>query len=477
MKGAATPLVYVAVPVWRGEDLVEETLRSLVAQTWTEWCAVISIDGADEASAARCRSFLSDPRITMVVQPQRLGWAGNLNWLMARADGDFFVYWQQDDLCSPDYLSTLVEYAARHPEAACSYADVQWFGARDERVHTPSVTGFALERVLTQLESMSFLPFRGLIRHDALAAAGPLRLEVPEAAFEDLVWVVRLARAGELHAVAGPVYYKRAHPGNTHASWMRWPGERRRAAWIECAMGMLQAALPTAPRDEWPRLLEVVVGRFSLARPGRSLVYDPAAEGPAEGAVFAADLVAEAGRRFGVRPAPDALEHGRDTARLLRRALGRDATLGTIGAALIEGATIGFGADMPGIELLGPGWSAPEAWGTWSAAPTATLRLPPLQGASSWLVTLEGTPFVAGLAPGERRRVSVHAGGGLVEATVAPGTDALTLAVDVDEGSARAGATLTFAFPDAASPSALGLSEDTRPLGIGLMTLRATPRR
>lgn len=64
-----------------------------------------------------------------------------------------------------------------------------------------------------------------------------------------------------------------------------------------------------------------------------------------------------------------------------------------------------------------------------------------------------------------------------MEATVAPGTDALTLAVDVDEGSARAGATLTFAFPDAASPSALGLSEDTRPLGIGLMTLRATPRR
>lgn len=477
MTRDATPLVFVAVPVWRGEDLVEEMLRSLAGQTWTAWRAVISVDGGDEASAARCRPFLADPRFTLASQPNRLGWAGNLNWLMARADGDFFVYWQQDDLCSPDYLSALVEYAARHPEAACSYADVQWFGARDEHVHTPSVTGFALQRVLAQLESMSFLPFRGLIRREALAAAGPLRLEVPEAAFEDLVWVVRLAGAGELHAVPGPTYYKRAHAGNTHGSWMRWPAERRRAAWIECAMGMLEASLPTAPRDEWPRLLEVVVGRFSLARPGRLLVYDPAAAGPAEVAVFAADLVAEAVRRFGLSPAPDALEHGRDTARLLRRALGRDATLGRVHAALIEGATIGFGADMPGIELLGPGWSVPEAWGTWSAAATAALTLPPLPGSSPWRVTLEGTPLVAGLAPGERRRVIVDAGGGPVEAVIAPDTDVLTLEVDVDETRARAGATLTCAFPDAVSPSVLGLSEDTRPLGMALTALRAAPRR
>jgi GT2 family glycosyltransferase len=477
MSADRSPVVYIAVPVWRGEDLVEATLRSILAQTWTGWRAVVSIDGGDDASASRCRPFLSDPRITLVVQPDRLGWAGNLNWLMARCDGDYFVYWQQDDLCSANYLAALVEYAEQHPEAACAYADVQWFGARTGREHTPSVTGFALQRVLAQIETMSFLPFRGLIRRQSLGAAGPLRLEAPEAAFEDLVWVVQLARAGELHVVEGPLYYKRAHHGNTHGSWLRWSAERRRAAWIECAMGMLQASLPTAPHAEWPRLLEVVVGRFALSRPGRSLIYDPANDGPAAVAVFAADLVAEAGRRFGVSPAPEALEHARDAARLLRRAVGRSATLSGIATALAAGTSIGFAAGMPGIELLGPGWSVPEPWGTWSAGPTATLTLPPLPGDSPWRVTIAGTPFVAGLAPGERRRVSVDAGGGPVEAAVAPGTDALTLAVDVDDTPARAGATLMFTFPDAVSPSALGLNEDTRPLGVALTALRAAPRR
>ena len=176
MSPEREPVIYVAIPVWRGEAVVEETLRSLLAQTWPSWRAVISVDGGDEGSAQGCRPFLADPWFSMVVQPDRLGWAGNLNWLMARCDGDYFVYWQQDDLCSSNYLETLVGHTTRHPEAACAFADVQWFGARTELVHSPSVTGGALQRVLTQIETLDYLPFRGLITRRALAGGGPLRL-------------------------------------------------------------------------------------------------------------------------------------------------------------------------------------------------------------------------------------------------------------------------------------------------------------
>ncbi len=476
MSPEREPVIYVAIPVWRGEAVVEETLRSLLAQTWPSWRAVISVDGGDEGSAKGCRPFLADPRFSMVVQPARLGWAGNLNWLMARCDGDYFVYWQQDDLCSSNYLETLVGHTTRHPEAACAFADVQWFGARTELVHSPSVTGGALQRVLTQIETLDYLPFRGLITRRALAGAGPLRLATPEAAFEDLVWNVQLAREGELHAVAGALYFKRAHAANTHGAWMRWAPQRRRAAWMECAMGMLQATLPAFEPTAWPRLLEAVVDRFTLARPGRALIYDPATEGPAAVGAFATELLAEAERRFGVVLAPDGIDPNGTVAALLRRTRMRASLLAEMAVTLAAGRPVSFCDGADGTELLGRGWSTPEAWGVWSAAPTAQIVVPPLAGDRPWRLRMEGTAYLGGLPTGASRRIMVSAGAQAAEAIYVDGQAPPVLCIEIAPEDARQGTTLSLAFPDASSPAALGLSADTRLLAFALTALSAEPR-
>jgi hypothetical protein len=63
----------------------------------------------------RASRFLRDPRFAMHVQSRQLGWAGNLNWLMDRCDGDFFCFWQQDDLAATSYLSRLVSPCGPRP--------------------------------------------------------------------------------------------------------------------------------------------------------------------------------------------------------------------------------------------------------------------------------------------------------------------------------------------------------------------------
>jgi GT2 family glycosyltransferase len=476
MMSAPDPVVFVAVPVWGGETMVEEMLRSLQAQTWGAWRATISVDGSDEASAERCRPFLADPRITMVVQPERLGWAANLNWLMARSDGDFFVYWQQDDLCATNYLETLVRYACLHPEAACVFADVQWFGARIERVQTPSVTGFALPRVLAQIESLSYLPFRGLIRRQALADTGPLNLATSTAAFADLGWGVHLARSGELHAVSGTLYYKRAHGDSlSHGHWPNWSTEQRRAAWLECAIDVLAAALPAVAPPEWPRLLEVVVERFALAKAGRGQPYDPAAEGPTAAGAFAVDLVEEAGRRLGIGLPPGGPLYDPAVERLLRWTEVRASVLNQVAATLESGGIIGCGDGDAGVWLLGPGWSTPEAWGTWSRATTAHIVLPPLAGEHAWRLHVDGTAYLDGLAAGASRRLLLTAGHETCAVSFAAGVTPPAVSIEVGPDHARRGVTLSFTFPDAVSPAALGLTADTRLLGFAVRSLRAEP--
>lgn len=470
----ASPLVQIGVPVWHGADWIEETLQSIAAQTWTRWRACISVDDGDLVSAARCRRFLEDPRFELVVQPTRLGWAGNLNWLMARAvaQAEYFVYWQQDDLCTANYLEVLVDHMSRHPEAVCGYADVEWFGGRSGRVRTPSVTGFALERVLDQIETMSFLPFRGLIRRSALVAAGPIGLESEEAALADLVWNVRLARAGELHAVEGTTYHKRAHQSSAHASWLGWPPARRRAAWVNCAMGMMAAALPVVTPEDRPRLLAILIERFTLARSGRALVYDPAEDGPAAVAPFAAALADEALRRFGVSR-PTAADGGPTGAhRLLAEADRRDDVLREIAERLVAGDTVAFGAGGAGVALLGPGWSMPESWGTWSASATARLEVPPL-GEGAWRIRMNGHAIRAPGA-GDDCRIEIDIGSRRQLALTGKIGTISMLEFDTAAGDAAHGLVLTFSFPDAIVPAMAGLGPDPRLLGFGLRDLAAT---
>ena len=105
---------------------------------------VISVDAADDESARACEPFLDDERFSLVVQPERLDWHGNLNWLLQRPLGDFFCYRQHDDTTEPEFFQVLVDSAAARPDAAIVYADCQWHGGRDDLESAPSLEGDVL---------------------------------------------------------------------------------------------------------------------------------------------------------------------------------------------------------------------------------------------------------------------------------------------------------------------------------------------
>ena len=72
------------MPVWRGAEFLPATLRSIREQTYDGFKVRISIEPGDAASVEACRSVAGDPRFEVVVQPERLGWPGNFNWLVER---------------------------------------------------------------------------------------------------------------------------------------------------------------------------------------------------------------------------------------------------------------------------------------------------------------------------------------------------------------------------------------------------------
>ncbi len=250
--------VTIGVPVYRGEDFLEETLHSIRQQTHRDFEVLISLDEPSDGCAEICAKFLDDSRFTMSQRPQRLGWVGNINWLMAQTRTDFWYFHQQDDLVAPDYLEVLLGHARAYPEAALVYCDVVPMGRIQEPfIQQASVRGAtAFMRMMTLLhEHFPAFAFRGLTRVAALRQAGRVPTNDVTDFGVDTCWMTAIARSGELHHVPAPLYRKRYHSSNTESKWWAWPRETRLAAWSAHCVNMLEESMQVEATTQEMRLL------------------------------------------------------------------------------------------------------------------------------------------------------------------------------------------------------------------------------
>lgn len=133
------------------------------------------------------------------------------------------------------------------------------------------------------------------------------------------------------------------------------------------------------------------------------------------------------------------------------------------------GEKLRFGARSRGRRFLGSGWSAPEPAHCWSDGPSADLVLPlTYQPTADVMLRILCRGYRPGPdAPAQAVRVSVN--GTKVGGFEAGDTAWHELVLPLESIGGREIA-LKLEFPDAASPAALGLSSDTRSLGISLDT-------
>lgn len=293
-----SPAILVAVPVFQGWDHVAETLASIRAQSFSNIRVLISVEGGDERSYEVCRGYADDPRFELVQQPHRLGWPGNFNWLLSQLREDFLCYWQQDDLCDPSYLETLHDHAMRHPEAAVVYSDIQHFAGKTSIVRHESVLGAPFARVLDQIQRSGAVPLRGVIRREAVLAAGP----IPEGRKQETVWVVSLAREGELHRIPRTLYKRRVWLGSLSAREKRVEQAEAYRVTVAWALGMLAAALPAAAPSDHDCLFATIVDRMVVAKAGRRFQFNPKRASEADRLKLVTEFLREAARRHGVIP-------------------------------------------------------------------------------------------------------------------------------------------------------------------------------
>jgi hypothetical protein len=130
-------------------------------------------------------------------------------------------------------------------------------------------------------------------------------------------------------------------------------------------------------------------------------------------------------------------------------------------------------ADTRANILLENGWSKPELWGRWTDGSTAIVILRVADSARDAVIDLSVTPFASS---SHHQRVDVLANGSRLANWFFDSRQQNEISIRVPAPSIRSNGIISLMFwmPDAISPSALGLSADTRQLGIGLSAIRIT---
>lgn len=114
------PAVSVVVPVFQSERYVADTLRSVLAQTLTDFEVIVVDDGSPDRSLAICRGF-SDPRIRYVHQANG-GLAAARNAGIRVAGAPYVAFLDSDDLWEPEKLAHHVAHLDARPDVGVSYS-------------------------------------------------------------------------------------------------------------------------------------------------------------------------------------------------------------------------------------------------------------------------------------------------------------------------------------------------------------------
>lgn len=114
--------VSVVIPMYNARDVIAETIKSVLAQTWTDYEMIVVDDGSQDGSGELVQAF--GGRIHYIRQ-ENTGVAGARNRGIAQSKGQYIALLDHDDLWHPTKLEKQVRMLEENSGIGLVLTDVQ----------------------------------------------------------------------------------------------------------------------------------------------------------------------------------------------------------------------------------------------------------------------------------------------------------------------------------------------------------------
>lgn len=119
----SNPTVSVVIPSYNHEKYVNETIDSILNQTFHDFEIVITDDGSSDATVDKIKQF-SDTRIRLFRFKNNQGHSKTLNHCIKNSKGKYIAYMSSDDIWELEKLEKQVNYLDNHPDVQAVFSKV-----------------------------------------------------------------------------------------------------------------------------------------------------------------------------------------------------------------------------------------------------------------------------------------------------------------------------------------------------------------
>ena len=210
MTGAG-PAVSVVMAAYNGSAFIDATIRSVLAQTLSDFEIVVVDDGSIDDTLA-VLAAIDDARLHVVRAERNGGPAVARSLALAHATGRFVAGLDQDDLCRPDRFARQVAYLEDRPDFVLVASTIERFaGGRTWPDPRPDlVDADEIDWLLQLLNPLAWSTV--MMRGEVARALLPFERDEYRYA-EDFDLYHRVRSHGRIGRIAAPLVRYRMHPG------------------------------------------------------------------------------------------------------------------------------------------------------------------------------------------------------------------------------------------------------------------------
>jgi glycosyltransferase involved in cell wall biosynthesis len=207
------PRVSVIMPIFKGEQYLNEALESILLQSFTDFEYIIVCDEPVPTTRQLLSRYQSeDTRVRVIYHDERIGLIASLNLGCRESRGEYIARMDADDIAEPERFARQVQYLDHHPKVGV--VGTQALLIDEEGTVIRSVT-LPTEPVVIHwhmlFENCLYHP-SVMIRKEVLDEAGSYNEEAT--AIEDFDLWSRIQRIADLANLPEPLLRYRVNPGS-----------------------------------------------------------------------------------------------------------------------------------------------------------------------------------------------------------------------------------------------------------------------
>ncbi|WP_413172238.1 glycosyltransferase family 2 protein [Anabaena azotica] len=207
------PKLSIGLPVYNGEKFIQESLDSLLNQTFGDFELIISDNASTDNTEEICRNYAAqDQRICYYRQDSNIGCARNFNRVLELSKSEYFKWAAYDDLHAPDFISKCMQILEQNPDYILCHSHTYFIDEQGKFLQNYNInlnTNSAKLQVRFNELLTKHLGYQmyGVIRKSALEKIPPMG----GYGNADGILLLRLGMIGQFYEIPEYLFFARSH--------------------------------------------------------------------------------------------------------------------------------------------------------------------------------------------------------------------------------------------------------------------------